>query len=254
MSEIKPTYYTKSFSYPSTPNISVAIDTITQSSFSSVEAAYSSSVSVYATTYSQYIKKRDYIEDRLMKDLCVSTELASVDLENNKYKPSIKADNYFNEAKKGYSLNNETGINAVSSTMVYLKDQFFAGEPSNTEAGSWVTTATTSVDIYDTRCITVDLSSIDFSEETLFITEIPNAINTNRIWNSYSYNEETGNTKQLTLKYLASSSTNSTTNSTVDLSSWVILDSEDKVLTNLILTEDGIQPSFSTDGNASVTN
>ena len=64
---------------PSAPSITVNIRTVTQEQLDSATSAYSSDAEEYVLEYQQIFEDREYVVDRLKKDLAVQCEGLTLD-------------------------------------------------------------------------------------------------------------------------------------------------------------------------------
>ena len=102
---------------PSVPRITVNVQSVTGEEIANASSAYIASANEYATKYVETVALRDYVTDRLMKDMAADVNVLTdggINLESNTIALHVKADDLYDQASRNVSLN---AVNAVTTVV-----------------------------------------------------------------------------------------------------------------------------------------
>ena len=177
--------YIVSYRTPSAPKISVEVRSASMSSFESAVTVYNSAASAYVEEYRAVIEQKDYVTDRLKKDLCglyTGMTESGINLENNTVTLHVKADDVFEHAVSGMSLNYYGNVNDVVSTF----DKFYSSFYQNDEHSDFILqSAYNATETYDLHAFTIDSAVGGVSSGSIFIVDAPNVDATSRTYTNY---------------------------------------------------------------------
>lgn len=179
--------YVVKVSSPSVPRITVNVQNVTSGEIATASSAYIASANEYAAKYVETVALRDYVADRLMKDMAADVNVLTdggIDLESNTIVLHVKADDLYDQASTNISLNSVNAVSTVVANFSSLYDTYY------TENGSGVldTNAScyaSSVE-YDKMAVTIDSAVATVVESSVFIKDVPNAIGTACTYTNYS--------------------------------------------------------------------
>lgn len=176
--------YVVRLSTPTAPRISVNVQSITSEELASAISAYQTNADAYADTYATLINGKEYVADRLQKDLSAEITVLTdggIDLVANTVTLNVKANELYEQATQNVSLETVDAVNSIATTFNGLFDTYY------TEGSTVVLSATyDSAVTYDTRAYTVasEIAS-EVIVETVFINNIPNATGKNKTYTAY---------------------------------------------------------------------
>ena len=202
---------------PSVPRITVNVQSVTGEEIANASSAYIVSANEYATKYVETVALRDYVTDRLMKDMAADVNVLTdggIDLESNTIALHVKADDLYDQASRNVSLNSVNAVTTVVSNFSSLYETYY------TENGSGVLDTTASCYAspvkYDKMAVTIDSAVASVVESgSVFIKDAPNAIGTTCTYTNYS-SGASGYDPQFTISHVNQIS------SEVASSGWVI--------------------------------
>lgn len=218
MSSINASDYVVNITSPSVPRITVNVQSVTGEEIANASSAYIASANEYATKYVETVELRDYVTDRLMKDMAANVGVLAkegINLESNTIALHVKADDLYDQASRNVSLNS---VNAVSTVVANFSSLY---ETYYTEGGSGVLdTAVSCYDAspaeYDKMAVTIDSAVANVVESgSVFIKDVPNAIGTACTYTNYS-SGASGYERQFTISHVSQIS------SDVASAGWVI--------------------------------
>lgn len=176
--------YVVRLSAPSAPRISVDVQAITSEEITSAIGVYETAASAYADTYTALIDGREYVTDRLQKDL--SAEIAvltdgGIDLVTNTVTLNVKANELYERAAQNVALTTVAAVSSIETAFNGLFGTYYL-EGSDVVLSAVYDSAVE----YDTRAYVVDsdIASAVVSE-TIFINDIPNATGKVRTYTAY---------------------------------------------------------------------
>ena len=202
---------------PSVPRITVNVQSATGEEIANASSAYIVSANEYATKYVETVALRDYVTDRLMKDMAADVSVLTnggINLESNTIALHVKADDLYNQASMNVSLNSVNAVTTVVSNFSSLYETYY------TENGSGVLDTTASCYAspveYDKMAVTINSAVASVVESgSVFIKDAPNAIGTTCTYTNYS-SGASGYDPQFTISHVNQIS------SEVASSGWVI--------------------------------
>lgn len=183
--------YVVSYKTPNVPNINVNVKTVTQEKLEQSITVYQSAASAYVDEYRAVVTNRDYVQDRLQKDLCGSVDCLTnggINYHDNTIQLHVKANDVFAYATSGGSFAYAGGIAVIESKFKDFCSKFYMDdEQSNCILQSSFESATE----YDGEAFTVtaDINGT-VSSGTIFIVNEPNKIGTTRTYTSYTVSNE----------------------------------------------------------------
>lgn len=169
---------------PTAPRISVNVQTVTSEELTSAIVAYETATDVYASAYTTLIGGKEYVSDRLQKDLSAEITVLTdggINLVDNTVTLNVKANELYEQAAQNVVLTTADAVNFVSSTFNALFDTYYM------EGSAVVLSATyDSAVAYDARAYTVasDIAG-EVLASTVFINNIPNATGKNKTYTAY---------------------------------------------------------------------
>ena len=108
---------------PSVPRITVNVQSVTGEEIANASSAYIVSANEYATKYVETVALRDYVTDRLMKDMAADVSVLTnggINLESNTIALHVKADDLYDQASTNVSLNSVNAVTTVVSNFSSL--------------------------------------------------------------------------------------------------------------------------------------
>ena len=120
---------------PSVPRITVNVQSVTGEEIANASSAYIVSANEYATKYVETVALRDYVTDRLLKDMAADVNVLTdggINLESNTIALHVKADDLYDQASRNVSLNSVNAVMTVVSNFSSLYENYY------TENGSGV--------------------------------------------------------------------------------------------------------------------
>ncbi len=176
--------YVVSYRSPTAPRISVNVRDTSIEEFESAVTVYNSEASAYVEDYRAVVENKDYVQDRLRKDLCAEkTGMTSggIDYEHNTVSLHVKADDLYENALGDNSLSTAGGVNAVASSFNALYDTYC------TESGAFVLQSLyEAAVVYDARAFTVSSAVGSVASGSVFILDRPNQSGLGRTFTNYS--------------------------------------------------------------------
>ena len=178
---------------PNVPRISLNLAIATQSDVASAIEVYDEQVLEYENAFNEIVVNRDYVADRLMKDICAGSGVPNltdggIDYVNNTISLHVKADDVFTTAVNGRSLGSVATITSVESSVQSLYDTFYVEGTSSVLAnGSDYYVEGT----YDTKAYTTADAVGEISSGSVFINAIPNATGTSKVFENKDANGDT---------------------------------------------------------------
>ena len=214
----------------SAPSMSVDLNNITVSQLNNLKSAYMSSASEYSNSFQQIIVVRDYVSERLEKDLSIRCQYMTkqgVDKQNNIISLHNKADNLYAVSLSGRPLDNEGNIDSIKTTYHNLYTELFLNDE---KLANIIFTEGQYGDNQDyDRLAKTFIITIDGLEKTLlFLNKIPNAIGTQKIFENYITITNTSGRYENTLKYVIYYQRNLQVNGN-DIEAWVLKQGENIV-------------------------
>ena len=181
--------YVVNITSPSVPRITVNVQNVTSEAIASASSAYIASANEYAAKYVETVELRDYVTDRLMKDMAenvgVLVKEGGINLESNTIALHLKADDLYDQASRNVSLNSVNAVSTVVANFSSLYDTYY------TESGSEVLNTVDSCYAlpvkYDEMAVTINSAVATVVESgSVFIKDVPNAIGTACTYANYS--------------------------------------------------------------------
>ena len=166
--------YTFSFNTPSTPQIGNRISEMTLDNLDAAIVVYDEEVVNYKNNLRNILTQKDYISDRLKKDIMAEIGFATIDTVNNTYTQNIYADKYWEQAINGVNTTNSSGITTALNNITNLYQLFL---DKNDEKFS---SENNEVVVYDSKALTIDGEK--------YILTVANSQNNDRV---YSQGEKT---------------------------------------------------------------
>lgn len=195
------------------PRINLNLLYTTQSAVDEAVSAYTSAAEEYANNVKIIFTNKEYITDRLMKDLCRETYLVSggdANLSENTITLHAKANDVYELAVGDRDTTNSTIVNSISSdfnliySSVCLND---AGESTSLVEDFNELTK------YDNQAVSIDVNNNQWGGT--YIKNVPNAIGNSQTFTSY----DELNQPKYTLAYLQNYQIDDSTNSVWMISS-----------------------------------
>ena len=187
---------------PFAPSISVNIQTATSSQVESATLAYLEEADAYASSFESLVATREYIKDRIQKDIAIQCEgLTSdgVNLQTNKITMHNKADNVYAMSFTSTSIFSTTAINSAVSRYGSLHSQICMDD--DPENGTALVSSFAEQEDYDINAISITVGG----SSAIFINDRPNATGTERTFTAYTAelggNGVYENTAEYTLSY-----------------------------------------------------
>ena len=180
--------YVVNITSPSVPRITVNVQNVTSEAIASASSAYIASANEYAAKYVETVELRDYVTDRLMKDMAenvgVLVKEGGINLESNTIALHVKADDLYAQASRNVSLNSVNAVSTVVANFSSLYDTYY------TENGSGVLATADSCYAssvkYDEMAVTINSAVATVNSGSVFIKDVPNATGTACTYANYS--------------------------------------------------------------------
>ena len=202
--------------YPSVPRITANVQNVTSEAIASASSAYIASANEYAAKYVETVELRDYVTDRLMKDMAENVGVLAkegINLESNTIALHVKADDLYAQASRNVSLNSVNAVSTVVANFSSLYDTYYV------ESGSGVLDIADSCYAspvqYDKMAVKIDSAVATVVESSVFIKDVPNAIGTACTYTNYA-SSTSGYEPQFTISHVSQIS------SGVTSAGWVI--------------------------------
>ena len=201
---------------PSVPRITVNVQSVTGEEIANASSAYIASANEYATKYVETVALRDYVTDRLLKDMAADVNVLTdggVDLESNTIALHVKADDLYDQASRNVSLNSVNAVSTVVANFSSLYETYYV------ESGSGVLDTADSCYAspvpYDKMAVAIDSAVATVGSGSVFIKDAPNAVGKACTYTNYS-SGASGYDPQFTISHVNQIS------SEVASSGWVI--------------------------------
>ena len=173
---------------PSVPRITVNVQSVTNEEIANASSAYIVSANEYAAKYVETVALRDYVTDRLMKDMAADVDSLTdggINLVSNTITLHVKADDLYGQASTNVSLNSVNAVAAVVSNFNSLYDTYYTENDScvlDTTASCYASPVN-----YDSMAVTIDATVATVVESgSVFIKDVPNAIGTACTYTDYA--------------------------------------------------------------------
>ena len=187
---INPSDYVFSYTNQNAPVINARAATVATSAVAGLTSAYLDSASEYASAFAATVQVRDYLGDRLMKDLCIGCEgmASAVNLKSNTISLHQKANELYAAATSGAVLSTTAAVTKAESAF----NAFYSSYYMDDEHGAVI--ISTDAEYYETST-TYDLNAkqipyTDESDVPTFITAVPNATGKKAVYNLYDDSNE----------------------------------------------------------------
>lgn len=165
------------------PRINVNIYSITQESMESAISVYMDQADAYASSYMALLENKEYIVDRLQKDLaaeCDGLTSGGVNKEENIIVMHEKADDVYALAAKSININNVNNIRAIIENYGEIHSSICMNdEATSTSLQEIYVNADDST--YDTKALPIEFGS----ESRTFINDNPGYVENNRTYTAY---------------------------------------------------------------------
>ena len=179
--------YTFSYNTPSVPQIGKRASEMTLDDFNTAIITYDEEVVNYKNNLREIIIQKDYISDRLKKDIMAEVGFATIDMVNNTYTQNIYADKYWKQAISGLNITNNSGITNAINNLTNLYQLFL---DKNEEKFS---SENNEVIVYDSKALTIDGEK--------YILSVANSKNNDRVFSqgekTISYENDIWNLKDV---------------------------------------------------------
>ena len=180
--------YVVNITSPSVPRITVNVQNVTSEAIASASSAYIASANEYAAKYVETVELRDYVTDRLMKDMAENVGVLvkeGINLESNTIALHVKADDLYAQASRNVSLNSVNAVSTVVANFSSLYDTYYV------ENSSGVLNITDSCYAppvpYDKMAVAINSAVATVVESgSVFIKDVPNATGTACTYANYS--------------------------------------------------------------------
>ena len=179
--------YVVNITSPSVPRITANVQNVTSEAIASASSAYIASANEYAAKYVETVELRDYVTDRLMKDMAENVGVLAkegINLESNTIALHVKADDLYAQASRNVSLNSVNAVSTVVANFSSLYETYYV------ESGSGVLDTADSCYAspvpYDKMAVTIDSAVATVGSGSVFIKDVPNATGTACIYTNYS--------------------------------------------------------------------
>lgn len=179
--------YVVNITSPSVPRITANVQNVTSEAIASASSAYIASANEYAAKYVETVALRDYVADRLMKDMAADVSVLTkggINLESNTIALHVKADDLYGQASTNISLNSVNAVTTVDSNFSSLYNTYY------TENGSCVLDTTASYYAspvqYDKMAVKINSAVATVVESSVFIKDVPNATGTACTYTNYA--------------------------------------------------------------------
>ena len=179
--------YVVNITSPSVPRITVNVQNVTSEAIASASSAYIASANEYAAKYVETVELRDYVTDRLMKDMAENVGVLvkeGINLESNTIALHVKADDLYAQASRNVSLNSVNAVSTVVANFSSLYETYYV------ENGSGVLDIADSCYAspvpYDKMAVAIDSTVATINSGSVFIKDVPNAIGTACTYTNYA--------------------------------------------------------------------
>lgn len=180
--------YVVNITSPSVPRITVNVQNVTSEAIASASSAYIASANEYAAKYVETVELRDYVTDRLMKDMAKNVDVLTkegINLESNTIALHVKADDLYAQASRNVSLNSVNAVSTVVANFSSLYDTYYTEGESGVLATADSCYASSVP--YDKMAVTIDSAVATVVESgSVFIKDVPNATGTACTYANYS--------------------------------------------------------------------
>ena len=179
--------YVVNITSPSVPRITVNVQNVTSEAIASASSAYIVSANEYAAKYVETVELRDYVTDRLMKDMAANVDVLvkeGINLESNTIALHVKANDLYDQASRNVSLNSVNAVSTVVANFSSLYDTYYVESDSgvlNTADSCYASPVK-----YDEMAVTINSAVATVVESSVFIKDVPNAIGTACTYTNYS--------------------------------------------------------------------
>ena len=195
--------YVVNITSPSVPRITANVQNVTSEAIASASSAYIASANEYAAKYVETVELRDYVTDRLMKDMAANVGVLAkegINLESNTIALHVKADDLYAQASRNVSLNSVNAVTTVVSNFSSLYETYYTeGESGvlDTAASCYATPVS-----YDKMAVTIDSAVATVESGSVFIKDVPNAIGTACTYTNYA-SSTSGYDPQFTISHVS---------------------------------------------------
>ena len=179
--------YVVNITSPSVPRITVNVQNVTSEAIASASSAYIASANEYAAKYVETVELRDYVTDRLMKDMAENVGVLvkeRINLESNTIALHVKADDLYAQASRNVSLNSVNAVSTVVANFSSLYETYYV------ENGSGVLDIADSCYAspvpYDKMAVAINSAVATVGSGSVFIKDVPNATGTACTYANYS--------------------------------------------------------------------
>ena len=211
--------YVVNTSAPSAPRLNVNLATDPAEVVSSACDEYVSAATKYASSIMEIVGNREYVSERLAKDLCVSVGVMTdggIDYANNQIALHVKADELFGQAKGTRALSNVANVTAIANNFSSLYEIYYM------ENGSSVLTSDYEAAVqYDSKAVQV----INEHSDNYFILANPNAVGSARVYETVA-----GVDSAYTVSYGAQYPESAAASDVVVTDAWLMKDSDNVVV------------------------
>lgn len=179
--------YVVKVSSPSVPRITVNVQNVTSGEIAAASSAYIASANEYAAKYVETVALRDYVTDRLMKDMAANVGVLAkegINLESNTIALHAKADDLYDQASRNVSLNSVNAVSTVVANFSSLYETYYTENSSgvlNTNDSCYASSVE-----YDKMAVTIDSAVATVDSGSVFIKDVPNATGTACTYVNYS--------------------------------------------------------------------
>lgn len=179
--------YVVNITSPSVPRITANVQNVTSEAIANASSAYIASANEYAAKYVETVELRDYVTDRLMKDMAADVGVLvkdRINLESNTIALHVKADDLYAQASRNVSLNSVNAVSTVVANFSSLYDTYYTENDSGVldTADSCYTSSVK----YDEMAVTINSTVATVAESSVFIKDVPNATGTACTYTNYS--------------------------------------------------------------------
>ena len=195
--------YVVNITSPSVPRITVNVQNVTSEAIANASTAYIASANEYAAKYVETVELRDYVTDRLMKDMAADVSVLTnggINLESNTIALHVKTDDLYAQASRNVSLNSVNAVSTVVANFSSLYDTYY------TENGLGVlNTVDSCYDLpvkYDEMAVTINSAVATVNSGSVFIKDVPNATGTACTYANYSSGASGGYEPQFTISHV----------------------------------------------------
>ena len=189
-------YILNVFPFPKAPTISVSVNKTPTKDIKEIINVYQKLSDNYINSYLNAANIRDYIFNRLKKDMLNGVGLATINKITNEYQQNIKGKNYFNIVNKdNLYFDNEKIIIDEYNQLLSLKQNLFDDEINENieyQGNGWSTDKRLPISVYDEQAIYIssNVLNINKSEKICFIKDGANKFNNLRTFTAYQINPD----------------------------------------------------------------